>query len=508
MHAIWLRKTVLLFLFGIFFAASLVWFVADYASKSRASALSVQVNPNPGSVIVSANTTATTTLTLEAASGQVISAYDLRFVLDGPLYIQSATKPVLVGSSLSQESITQFILSENRVSYGFIGAATQLSQRVEQPIVIACDGSGKGTITLEKTSQIVGSNGALELASPTSISVDCQGSSGLGRPSNGSSLVLVANPSAPQAGGAFDVVVSLPATYSTASIASIAMQLNYDPAVISLLSVDTPAGTLIPSDASTPSRGGVDPVPVEPGASTEVTTTTTSPSTVNETQVNPASDVQGVSTLAQNLSTAANPNTGPDTTVNSQAPSASCQSDADCPSPCVATDDRACAAVQGLCLNGICQKPVSSGESPDSPVSSGSLAIAPEGTAVVKMALSPSLTDPQLTLHFQGITEGDPRLSIESISYTTVTGENLSLATSRLTAGTFTSQPEGQAPSIEAGAVGDVNGDGVINSVDLLIIKDFLGSSDEEAITVADFNTDGAVNVQDYSMVINSFVQQ
>ncbi|KXK08820.1 MAG: hypothetical protein UZ21_OP11001000375 [Microgenomates bacterium OLB22] len=188
-----------------FFAASLVWFVADYAAKSRANALLVQINPNPGSVSISGGTTATTTLTLEAANGQSISAYDLRFTLEGPVYIQSAAKPVLLGSSLSQDAVTQFILSSDRLSYGFIGSSAQLSSRIEQPIVLACDASGQGKVTISSTSQIVGPSGELQLGTTSPIVVDCQGISGTARPSANSGMVITTNPTQPEQGSPYDV---------------------------------------------------------------------------------------------------------------------------------------------------------------------------------------------------------------------------------------------------------------------------------------------------------------
>ncbi|KXK08821.1 MAG: Dockerin type I repeat protein [Microgenomates bacterium OLB22] len=279
--------------------------------------------------------------------------------------------------------------------------------------------------------------------------------------------------------------ISLPSIHKGKPVIGIAMQINYDPSVVSLSSMDTPYGTL-QADSTVV-------LPADPQTGGDSVKTTTDLTTVANPQGGPATDVRGVSTLAQNT------NTGP---------LRSCQSDADCPTSTVG---------RGLCLNGQCQSPVDPNAAPPVEMngggtgSLGSIVVDPEGTAVVKVSLSPAQADPLLTLRFQALASAaDAGLTLSSIHYLTADGEDIVMPDASLGTSGDTTTPSADETSAGSGAyiVGDVNNDGVINSVDLLIIKEYLGSSDAQALDEADFNTDGAVNVQDYSMAITSFTQQ
>jgi len=52
--------------------------------------------------------------------------------------------------------------------------------------------------------------------------------------------------------------------------------------------------------------------------------------------------------------------------------------------------------------------------------------------------------------------------------------------------------------------VGDLDGNGLVNSYDLALIINNLGKNDCPALKTADLNLDGIVDTQDYSLVLSA----
>ena len=54
----------------------------------------------------------------------------------------------------------------------------------------------------------------------------------------------------------------------------------------------------------------------------------------------------------------------------------------------------------------------------------------------------------------------------------------------------------------QSSLLGDVNGNGIVNILDLVLVASHLGASD---VSDADINSDGIINVQDLVLVANMF---
>ena len=51
--------------------------------------------------------------------------------------------------------------------------------------------------------------------------------------------------------------------------------------------------------------------------------------------------------------------------------------------------------------------------------------------------------------------------------------------------------------------LGDINGDFIVNILDIIVIVDMIVTGNIENISIADFNQDGAVNILDIVSIVN-----